>query len=129
MIKDFCIIFVIIIGIFISHYYIQNDLKNNSNELISKIDILKEQIQTSDENSKNIENTINEIYSMWRRKSDIWSIILEHQEIENIEKSIIGIQSGIEAEEKTDALEKIEETKFMISRIQEKEKLTLKNIF
>lgn len=129
MIRDISIIVVIFAIVLFSHNYVQGELKNNSEELLSRLDELKVQMQNESDNKDAIKDNVNDVYDIWKSKSEVWSSIVEHQELDTVERSIIGIKSGIETDEMQDALQKIEESKFLISLIRDKEEFTLKNIF
>ena len=127
MVKDFSIIGCIIVVVIIGHIYAQNMLKRESDEISGELISIKNQIQAG--NTENINENINKTYENWSIKASNWSILADHQEIDNIEKTIINVKSAIESEDYTVALSKIDESKFLISQIQDKEKIILKNIF
>ena len=129
MIKDFSIIGLIIIIVIFGHIFIQNALHKSSGETIEELQQIREEIIKSEKIDKTIQNMANKLYNDWRKKAENLSIIVDHQEVDVIEKYIISIQSSVETDETEMIISKIDEAIFLISQIGDKEKLNLKNIF
>lgn len=129
MIRDVFAIGIIALIVVVSHVLIQDVMDKNSEDLINQLDALKEEIQNTEENEEEVKEKANKIYETWKVKSRIWATIIDHQEVEQIEKLLINVKSAIETKETEEAIQKIEESKFYISLVQDKEKLKIKNIF
>lgn len=129
MIRDVFAIGIIALIVVVSHVLIQDVMDKNSEDLINQLDALKEEIQNTEENEEEVKEKANKIYETWKGKSRIWATIIDHQEVEQIEKLLINVKSAIETKETEEAIQKIEESKFYISLVQDKEKLKIKNIF
>lgn len=129
MIRDFSIIGTIIVLVIFGHIYIQNSLNKSCQEIIGELESLKSNINSENENKEYSKNKVNKMYEIWRQKADNWAIILDHQEVDAIEKSIINVKTCIEADERDSITSKIDETIFMLGLIEEKEKLNWKNMF
>ena len=127
--KDLTIIVTILVAVFIGNNYTQNLLKNDSGELAGQLEMLKEDINANEKNFEEQKDRANKIYENWVKKSENWSVLIDHQEIDLIEKAILGVKSGIETNETSKAIQKIEESIFLVNHIPEKEKLNVKNIF
>ena len=127
MIRDLMIILLIITTIILGHVYVQNMLQKNSQELIGKLEKLKEKV--NDEDKSNIENIVNEIYESWSEKYDNWAIIIDHGEIDEIQKTVLKVKASISSDDMDEINAQIDECIFLISLIEDKEKLNLKNIF
>ena len=65
----------------------------------------------------------------WENTSKICSIIVVHQEIDNIEQALTRGKSSINYGILEDALQEIETAIFFSEHVKEREKLSLKNIF
>ena len=128
MIRDVFIITIIIILVIIGTIYTQNLLGENTDLLLEKLGKLEININENMPKEE-IDKNASEIYSKWREISEKWSIIVDHQEIDLIEKALISVKSTIETEEYSRSLQKIQESKYLIGHIKEKEELNIKNIF
>ena len=128
MIRDIFIITIIIISVIIGTIYTQNLLGENTDVLLKKLGKLETNINENMQKEE-IDKNANDIYQKWREVSEKWSIIVDHQEIDLIEKALISVKSTIETEEYSRSLQKIQESKYLIGHIKEKEELNIKNIF
>lgn len=129
MIKDIITIIVISLIVVASHVLIQNVMDKNSEDLIKQLSSLREEIENTENNDDEVKEKANNIYTTWTKKSGVWATIIDHQDVEQIEKLLINVKSAIETKETEEAIQKIEESKFYISLVQDKEKLKIKNIF
>lgn len=123
--KDSVIILIIIAMVIIGNVISQNILKQDSENLISKLEDLKDNINQTDI----AKEKVNQIYELWEDIDSRWSIIITHQELDLIKTAILTIKAGIEIEDKRIAYEQIENSIFLVGHIKEKEALSLKNIF
>lgn len=128
MIRDLAIISIIVISVIGSHIFLQNMIKEDSTEITKKMENVKLAIESNVE-TEELKDEISNIYEEWRKKADIWSILVDHQEVDAIEKSIMSVKASIESKDMEQIIPKIDETIFMISLIEDKERLNLKNIF
>ena len=128
MIRDLFIIAIIIICVIIGTIYTQNLLGENTDILLADSEDLQKDIHSNIEKEE-INNNANEIYRKWREISEKWSVIVDHQEIDLIEKALISVKSTIETEEYKRSIQKIQESTYLIGHIKDKEELNIKNIF
>ena len=121
-------VLVLILGCSI---YARNHIKKNSNELIDKLEKLKEGIEKaekSDDKDKIIKEA-KDICEEWERISKSWSVIVLHDELDMIETSLIRMKSKIQSEEIEQAIEELDVSIFLLKHISEKEAFNLRNIF
>lgn len=129
--KEIIGIVVILIIVTVSSVLLQSYLEKTTEEILLKLETLKkniEQAKLSEDNTK-AKETSNEIIEKWDEISEIWSMIVVHQELDNIKLSILEVNGAIEAESFDDAIEEIDKTIFLAGHIKEKESFRLKNIF
>jgi len=129
--KEITIIIIILVIIFGGAIYTKNFLNKTSEEIISKLDELKEKIVIAKENDErqNVKELSNEIYEKWEEIDKSWSILVFHEELDTIQISLTKMKAQIEEGELEESLEELETTKFLINHIKEKEKFNLKNVF
>jgi len=129
--KETIIIIFILIIIFGGAIYTKNFLNSTSEEIILKLDELKEEIIIAKENNERtiVQKLANEIYDKWEEMDKTWSILVFHEELDSIQISLTKMKAQIEKGELEESIEELETTKFLINHIKEKEKFNLKNIF
>jgi len=129
--KETIIIISILAIIFGGAMYTKNFLDRTSEEIILKLEELKEEIVTAREsNNRGRANELsNEIYEKWEEIDKTWSIIVFHEELDTIQISLTKMKAQIEKGELEESLEELETTKFLINHIKETEKFKLENIF
>lgn len=129
--KDIVIIILLIIIIVGGDFYTRNHLKKSTEELLSKLENLKEKILLAkeSENRQELKKEMEKTEQRWRKISDIWSIVIVHQEIDNIEQTLVRAKSYIYDGNLEDAIAEVEAAIFFANHINEREQIKIKNIF
>ena len=122
--KDSLIISLIIIMVVIGNIISQSILKNDSERLIEKIETLKNELGTDNANT-----IAEELQDLWEEIEKKWSIIVSHQELDNIKISIIAVKSSIESGDISYSYQQCENAIFLVEHQNEKWALKWKNIF
>ena len=127
MLKETIICIVIIIGILGLEFYTQNFTAKTVKEITELFSSIEEKISKG--NIEQINNEIEDISSKWEEKQKKLAYYIEHDELEKVHTAIVVMKSYVEAEDFSSAMAELEEGKFVIEHIQEKNSLNLKNIF
>jgi len=129
--KETIISISILIIIFGGAIYTRKFLEKTSEEIILKLDELKEEIVVAKESKgrQRVKELSNEIYDKWEEMDKTWSTLVFHEELDTIQISLTKMKAQIEEGELEESLEELETSKFLINHIKEKEKFNLKNIF
>lgn len=114
------IILIIVIGINFITDKIMSKTVYEIKDIITKIE--KELSDKVDENN------VKKLNEMWNEKEIMLSYFAEHDELEKITKEIKSLNVNLEGDEEEAKVE-IEQIKFLLNHIQEKNKLKLKNVF
>ena len=126
MFKEIVIIITILIIIFSTHFITINYLKETTDKLIIKIDeinnFIKDDIELAKQNTDDLENEWQNIYK-------VLSVIVMHQELDQIELSIISAKIAINNEDIDEALIELGKLKFLLEHINDRESFKLKNVF
>ena len=127
MIKETLISITIIITIFSFNIITQKYTKKVTNNITH----LLEDIETSikDENIANIDNAVNNLENDWNSYHKKLAYYIEHDELEKVDNAIIAMKSFIKTKQYPDAIAELEEARFVLKHIQEKNSLNLENIF
>lgn len=129
--RDAIIIISIILIIIVGDLMMQNYLSKTTEELLTDLNKLKDKaIKTKEKNERDeIITLANNVNKKWQEISKIWSIIIVHQEIDNLEQAFTRAKSSIENGDLDEAIPEIEEAIFFTNHVRDRERLTLKNIF
>lgn len=129
--KDTIIIVAIILVIVLGDIVTKNYLNKTVDELLTSLETLKEKVIEAKQTNEReeIKKEMKIVEQKWENTSKICSIIVVHQEIDNIEQALTRGKSSINYGILEDALQEIETAIFFSEHVKEREKLSLKNIF
>ncbi|HOR85865.1 MAG TPA: DUF4363 family protein [Bacillota bacterium] len=104
-----------------------NALNSESQRLSSNLEELEQHIekQNWDEASKKLQ----EFREKWDKVSTLWTMLIDHYEIDNIELILSKLVSYAKNHDKVEALSEMSSLKTLIKHIPDKESFSLKNIF
>ncbi len=102
-------------------------LNSEAQRLNSSLSTLEEDIENQnwDEAAKKLEK----FHTKWDKTSFLWSMIIDHYEIDNIELILSKLLSYVKTHEKNEALSNMSALRTLIKHIPAKESFNLKNIF
>lgn len=122
------VISILIVVILITTWLLMYDTISQStkefNSLINKME--NEVLDNKWTSTMSIYHSIDD---KWEEKQSTLLLILDHEEIEKINLSLRKVKKYIIVEDKTMTLGETSVLKFLLNHIQEKESLSLKNIF
>lgn len=72
---------------------------------------------------------LNKIHHRWKKEQKIWSLLINHQEIDNVELTLARLQRYIQDRNKVESLVENSVLQHWIEHIPEKEAVSLANIF
>ncbi len=90
---------------------------------------LKDVISEEDVNQENAKNKIDKIHESWDGRYNTLAFYLEHNELEKIETELTGLKASIEVEDYEEAVNELDRAVYLLKHIEEKNKLSWKNIF
>ncbi len=131
--KEIAIILTIIIIVITTNYFAQRFTEKSIKQLEMKLEELSEEIDVEEDNqgnskTKKLLDIFNELEQVWVDNSKILTLYLEHNEIENIDTNLVNISVFI-ANEQYDNMEvEIENCKYILNHVNEKYKMSFKNI-
>lgn len=129
--KEITIIITIIAIVCVASFFMQNYLTKTSDELVNKLEILKEEIKYAQEsgNNERAKSISKEAMNKWEDIHKQWSTVVLHEELDMIQLSLIEVNAGVEIGSYEDSLQEIDKSIFLVGHIKEKEVFQLKNIF
>ncbi len=72
---------------------------------------------------------LEEFHAKWDKTSSLWTMLIDHYEIDNIELVLSKLISYVKTQDKNEALSQMSSLKTLIKHIPEKESFNFKNIF
>lgn len=129
--RELIIIIIVLILIFSTAIITKNYLDRTSDELVGKLENLKQEIyiaeQTKDNSKvKEISEKVNE---EWENIELKWALVVLHDELDLIELALKGVKATADVDELGDCMQETEKAMFLIGHIKQKEAFKLKNIF
>jgi len=105
----------------------QSLLEKDSRKLEITIDkVIK---STENEDWESAQTEIEKLKEEWRSVMKLWSPLVDHHEIDNIDITLLKLKPLIDTKDKSTALSEATALKEYITHIPEKEKLNISNLF
>jgi hypothetical protein len=125
------IVIVIIVIDIISDKYSDNKLNsiNSSLDVIDSAIVGSEDENISDSQMEKIQKVSEDLVSEWRKSQELLACYIEHDELEKIGNKLYVLNSQIKSQNFVDAKQAIEEIRFLIEHLLDKQKVTIPNIF
>jgi galactokinase/mevalonate kinase-like predicted kinase len=127
MLKEIITCILTIIVIFALDIVTQGYTKNSTKEMVELMANLKENILNND--IEQIENSVKEIDENWQKKHGKLAYYIEHDELEKVDTSLVTMKSFLETNDYSSAVAELDEGKFILEHIKEKNSFNVENIF
>ncbi len=138
--KELIIVIIIVIAIIILDTITHNYTKNNFakiNEQLEQIKKISENIakeekeRESDKNSKQqeLQEKIKIMEEDWQAINNKTALYIEHEELEKANVSMVKFKRYIQLEEYTEAIPELENCKYILDHIRDKEAMQIINLF
>lgn len=127
MLKEAVICIVIVIGIFGLEIFTQKFTSKTVSEITEMFSKVEESVVKRD--SVKIKDEIEAIGYKWEEKQKKLAFYIEHDELEKVHTAIVIMKSYAETEDYSSAIAALDEGKFVLEHIQEKNSFNLQNIF
>lgn len=131
--KELIIVIIIVIAIIIIDTITQSYTRDSFEKINNELEKIKEIINKIDDQEKNSQQ---ELQEKIKTMEEDWKIInrktafyIEHEELEKVNASMIKFKSYIQLEEYTEAIPELENCKYILDHIREKEKMQIINLF
>ena len=127
MIKETIICVIIVISIIGLEIFTQKFTEKSVREITEIFGKIEENISKQD--IEQINNEVKNISIKWEEKQKQLAYYIEHDELEKVHTAIVTMKSYTETKDFSSAMAELEEGKFVIEHIQEKNSFNLQNIF
>ena len=122
-------VIVIIVGNIISDNYTKSSVQESTNLLAELKDELIDNNKDDEKTNNKAKKQIDKIHENWDKKYNILAFYLEHNELEKIETELTGLRASIETEDYEQAVNELDKAVYLLNHVEEKNKLSWKNIF
>lgn len=130
--KEIFIVIIIIIAIVSIDVLTNNYTKKNFGKIDEKLEEIKKiglSLINEEDKEDELKNKLGELEKDWHNINSKTAFFLEHDELEKINSSMIKFKSYFELEEYTEAIPELENCKFILKHLQDKEAIDLINLF
>lgn len=127
MIKELTISVIIIITIVVLDLYTQNYTKTTISETTQRLNELQQEISKND--SKQIEEKLNNAEKEWKKAHNNLAFYIEHDELEKVDTALVTMKSYIDSQDYSSASSELQKSIFVLEHIQKKNSFSLENIF
>ncbi len=124
--RDLIVTIVILILVFVPGYYSERYLENSGNHLIERLNVIKE--ETEEDKMENMAELL-DIKKQWDEMENMWNIVSNHQNTDNIELSFTRLIISYGEKEKAEILVNLAEIITMVEDTPRGEKIDWVNIF
>ncbi len=122
--KEYIIIILIVIFVIFIEFITDGITNKSISDIRESIQDLEDSLETEDSKDKS-----KALCSSWKEEEKKLSYYMEHDELEKVGVLVDNIKSDIENDNQEDIHQELDEVKFLLEHIKEKQKLQLKNIF
>lgn len=126
-VKTACAIIILLLLIFGISLFSQQKLRRDSILLSQSIEKIEKSIEAEDWHLA--KNTLKQINNDWMSVKGIWAALIDHEEIDNIDVTLIRLETLVKTEDISASLSEAAALKKFINHIPIKEKLSFENIF
>lgn len=127
MMKVIILILGVTVVIILSGILINSYLDKSSKIIEDGIDRIEADVR--ERNWEAAKSDFTQISSKWDKTKVIWSMLVDHIEVDNIDSTLSRIQSHIQTKDYSLSLGEISALRLFVEHIPEKEALSLRNIF
>ena len=125
--RSFVIILVVMLLFLGLSWWNTSYLTRTSEELVSQAEKVRDKVKK--EAWEDASSEVMQIRRLWGKHKKTWLLLIDHEDIDNIDKTIYRIDEMVSQKEKEQSLTDIAELRFLVQDLADKEVLSLANIF
>jgi hypothetical protein len=100
---------------------------NSAEELLTRLEAVKTEVEAG--HWQQAKEKAQLLKDRWEKIEDLWTPLLDHSRVSELENSITRLVELVNLEEETDARAELALSKRLVQNVPNTERLTLKNIF
>ncbi len=126
MYKEIIISAVLLVFIFTANYLTRNYTQKSIEEVTQKLESLKTEMLEKGEQTG---EKYDELEKVWLEKYEVLAYYIEHDELEKVSSELFQLKGSIQTDQVDEGIPTIENCKFILDHIKDKDKFEIKNIF
>lgn len=126
MYREIVISVALLVFIFTANFFARNFTEKSIDEVTEKLEVLQTEMITDGQKAK---QEYEELEKLWLEKYEILAYYIEHDELEKVSSELYQLKGSIQTDQIDEGIPTIENCKFMLSHIRDKDKFEIKNIF
>lgn len=126
MYKEIIISAVLLVFIFTANYLTRNYTQKSIEEVTQKLESLKTEMLEKGEQTG---EKYDELEKIWLEKYEVLAYYIEHDELEKVSSELFQLKGSIQTDQVDEGIPTIENCKFILDHIKDKDKFEIKNIF
>ena len=120
------IVAIVILGL---NTITQNYTKNAVEQMKEKLDKTRQELVKEEADFETAKKASKEAFDKWEEIDDTIALYIEHAEIEKVKTAVISMQSFIEMEDDSQAVDSIDRCSYILENIKRREEFSIDNIF
>lgn len=129
MAREIVISIIIVISVFVINFATSRYTKQATSEFEQDFKEIRYELERKESIKEDINKKMEKIKEKWQKKYEKLAFYIEHDELEKVETEIYNLKANIDTDKYEEAIEKIEKCRFILKHIENKESLSIKNIF
>lgn len=126
MYKEITISVILLVFIFTANYLTRNYTQKSIEEVTQKLESLKTEMLEKGEQTG---EKYDELEKVWLEKYEVLAYYIEHDELEKVSSELFQLKGSIQTDQVDEGIPTIENCKFILDHIKDKDKFEIKNIF
>lgn len=118
---------IVILAFFGFAIWVQNSITHTAHDIANHLSLLEDAISKEDWQAAAKEMTT--VQYEWDHTKRRWQILIDHQEIDNIDSTLVKVKSWVDQESKEECMAELATLKLFVLHIPEREALRITNIF
>ena len=124
--KEIILSAILLIFIFTANYFTRNYTQKSIEEVTQKLESLKTEMLEKREQTG---EKYDELEKIWLEKYEVLAYYIEHDELEKVSSELFQLKGSIQTDQVDEGIPTIENCKFILDHIKDKDKFEIKNIF
>lgn len=120
------IVAIVILGL---NTITQNYTQNAVDQMQERLSKTRQELVKEEADFEKAKKASKEAFDKWEELDDTIALYIEHAEIEKVKTAVISMQSFIEMEDDSQAVDSIDRCSYMLENIKRREEFSIDNIF
>ena len=120
------IVAIVILGL---NTITQNYTQNAVDQMQERLSKTRQELVKEEADFETAKKASKEAFDKWEEIDDTIALYIEHAEIEKVKTAVISMQSFIEMEDDSQAVDSIDRCSYMLENIKRREEFSIDNIF